>query len=165
MREFIIEVFANHTRIVVFLHVASAVLLVGALFVTRFLIVPVLDTIKKEEIRYETYLGFIKYFLCLVLFLMLIIIFGSIFMNIGFGFKFGDQTTYIMVHVKELLWTIMAGNFIFMYIKYKSAKKAINNNLLVEVYENIVLITKYLTSINLALGFICVYFGIVIRGF
>lgn len=165
MRDIIIEIFANHSRIIIFFHVISAVLLIGSLFLIRFLIVPVFDKIEQEEVRYKAYLELIKYFLSFIFVVMFILITVSVFMNVGLGLKFGDQTTYIIAHTKEIVWSIMMLNFIVMYVKYKSAQKAMKNNVLVEVHENIVLIVKYLVPANLVISLLSVYLGIIIRGF
>lgn len=165
MRDLIIDIFVNYSRVIVFFHVISAVLLIGSLFLIRFLIVPVLDKIEQEEIRYKAYLELIKYFFSFVFIIMIILIVVSVFMNVGLGLKFGDQTTYIMTHTKEIVWSIMMLNFIVMYVKYWNAKKAMKKNMFIEVHENIVLIVKYLIPANLILSCLSVYFGIIIRGF
>ncbi|MFV0482113.1 MAG: hypothetical protein ACK5LP_09025 [Campylobacteraceae bacterium] len=164
MRDIIIEVFSDHSRIIIFLHITSAVLLIGSMFCVRFFLCPMLDKIQNEEIRYNSYLLLIRNYFYFIAVLMLVLITVSVFMNIGLGFKYGNPTTYIIIHAKELCWTIMAFNFLFMYAKYRSAKKAILKEEYVEVHENIVLITKYIIPINLLIGVISIYFGLLIRG-
>ncbi len=107
----------------------------------------------------------IKILFAFVFIIMIILIVVSVFMNVGLGLKFGDQTTYIMTHTKEIVWSIMMLNFIVMYVKYWNAKKAMKKNMFIEVHENIVLIVKYLIPANLILSCLSVYFGIIIRGF
>ena len=165
MREMLMEVFGNFSRIIIFFHIASAMLLVGSLFMMRVIVKPVIDSIASQEERYAKGLELIRrygYFLILV---MLVLISASIFMNVGLGFKYGNPTTYIMIHTKEALWTFMAFNFVYMYFKYRNAVKAYKEQEYIEVHENLILIVNYLIPLNFVLGMIAVYFGIILRGF
>lgn len=165
MRDFIVEFFSNYSRFIIFVHIISAVLIIGSLFLIRFLVAPVLDKIEQEDVRYNSYLTLIRRFFYIASILMIIVVVASVFMNVGLGFRYGDQTTYIMTHAKELVWTIMALNFIFMYFKYRNAQKALKANLMIEVHENIVIVVKYLIPVNLILSLVSVYIGFVIRGY
>ncbi|MCD8478117.1 MAG: hypothetical protein LRY68_09720 [Sulfurospirillum sp.] len=70
-----------------------------------------------------------------------------------------------MVHTKEALWTFIAFNMIYMYLKYRRAKKGLADENYIEVEENVVLIVKYLIPLNLLLATISAYFGVILRGF
>ena len=165
MSSFIVEIFTNYSRVIIFLHVMSAVLLVGSLFFIRFLFAPVLDKIEQDDIRYEAYLNLIKYFFLFITIVMIALVAFSIFMSVGLGLKFGDQTTYTVTHTKKIVWLMMILIFIAMYVKYRGAKRAMSSGVMVEVHENIILIVKYLIPANFILSCISVYFGIIIRGF
>lgn len=164
MRDIIIGIFGNYYRIVIFLHVLSAIFLVGSLFVITFFLSPALDKIENLKTRYGTYLTFFNYYFCFVIVVMMVIIVVSVLMNVGLSLKYGDPTIYIIVHIKEAIWTFLVINFMYMYSKYKKAKKAFEQELMVEVHENLLLIVKYLVPLKLFLGVLAVYFGIIARG-
>jgi len=165
MRDFFIETFGDFGRAIVFLHILSACLLIGSMFVMRFVIQPVEEGIVDNKIKFGSCLKMMKRYIVFLLPVMLIIVLTSIFMNLGIGFKSGNPTTYVMVNTKEALWTFIAFNFIYMYFKYLKAKKGFNEGNYIEVEENMVLMVKYLIPLNLILAVISVYFGVILRGY
>lgn len=165
MRELLMEVFGNFPRLIILLHIVSAILLVGGLFVLRVIIAPILDKLKDEEERLGRSLELIRRFGYFVIPVMFILILASVFMNVGLGFKYGNPSMYILVHTKEAIWTFIAFNFIYMAFKYKDARNAYLAKEWVEVQENLILMMNYLIPLNFVLGLIGVYLGIILRGY
>lgn len=165
MRDFFIEIFSDFSRIIIFLHIISASLLIGSMFVMRFVIQPVEEDVPDEKIKYSSCINMMRRYILFLVPVMLVIIVTSVFMHVGLGFRSGNPTTYVMVHTKEALWTFMAFNFIYMYLKYLKAIKGLEEENYIEVEENIILMVKYLIPLNLILALISVYFGVVLRGY
>lgn len=165
MRDFFIDIFGDFSRIIIFLHVISASLLIGSMFVMRFVIQPVEEDVPDEKIKFTTCINMMRRYILFLVPVLLIIIITSVFMHIGLGFKAGNPTTYVMVHTKEALWTFIAFNFIYMYFKYLKAKKGLLEQNYIEVEENVILMVKYLIPLNLLLAIISVYFGVILRGY
>lgn len=165
MRDFFIEIFGDFGRIIIFLHILSACLLIGSMFVLRFVIQPVEADILDNKVKFGSCLRMMKRYIVFLLPVMFIIVLTSVFMNLGIGFKSGNPTTYVMVNTKEALWTFIAFNFVYMYIKYLKAKKGFDEENYIEVEENMVLMVKYLIPLNLILAIISVYFGVILRGY
>lgn len=165
MRDFFIEIFGDFGRIIVFLHVISSALLIGSMFVMRFVIQPVEVDVPDDKIKFNSCMEMMRRYILFLVPVMLVIIITSLFMHIGLGFKSGNPTTYVMVHTKEALWTFIAFNFIYMYFKYLRAKKGLVEENYIEVEENVILMVKYLIPLNLLLAIISVYFGVILRGY
>ena len=165
MRDFFIEMFSDFSRIIIFLHVTSAALLIGSLFVMRFVIQPVEVDVIDIKVKFENCIKMARRYIFFLFPVMLILIMTSLFMHLGLGFKTGNPATYVMVHTKEALWTFIAFNFCYMYIKYLKAKKALEIQNYIEVEENVILMVKYLVPLNLVLSIISVYFGVILRGY
>lgn len=165
MRDFFIETFGDFGRVIIFLHIVSSSLLIGSMFIMRFVIQPVEEGIVDNKIKFGSCLKMMKRYIVFLLPVMFIIVLTSIFMNLGIGFKSGNPTTYVMVHTKEALWTFIAFNFIYMYLKYLQVKKGFDEGNYIEVEENMVLMVKYLIPLNLILAIISVYFGVILRGY
>ena len=165
MRDFFIEMFSDFSRIIVFLHVTSAALLIGSLFVMRFIIQPVEVDVPDIKIKFTSCMKMLKRYMIVTAPLMGIVIVTSLFMHLGLVFKSGNPTTYVMVHTKEALWTFITFNFIYMYLKYVKAKKGFDEENYIEVEENVILMVRYLIPLNLVLAIISVYFGVVLRGY
>lgn len=165
MQDFIRELFGDYGRIIVFLHVISASLLVGSMFMIRFLVKPVLLSIQDEKMRYHQCLNMTGKYVYFTIINMLIIISASAMMRIGLGFEYASPMLYSLIHVKEALWVFMAFNFIYMYVKFSNAKKMFKTREFFEVHENLNLIVNYLIPLNFILALIAVYIGVIIRGF
>lgn len=165
MRELLMEVFGNFTRLIILLHIVSAIILVGSLFVMRVVVAPIIEGIKSEEERLGKGLELMRRYGYVVIPVMIILILASVFMNVGLGFKYGNPTMYVLVHTKEAIWTFIAFNFLYMYFKYRNAKKAFETKEWVEVQENLILMLHYLIPLNFGLGLIAAYLGIILRGY
>lgn len=165
MRDFFIEVFGDFSRVIVFLHIVSAALLIGSLFVMRFIIQPVEVDVPDIKIKFGSCVKMIRRYMIFLVPIMGTIIITSLFMHLGLGFKSGNPATYVMVHTKEALWTFITFNFGYMYIKYRNAKKGFEEENYIEVEENVILVVKYLIPLNFVLAIISVYFGVVLRGY
>jgi uncharacterized membrane protein len=165
MRDFFIEIFGDFGRIIVFLHVISSALLIGSMFVMRFVIQPVEVYVPDEKIKFNSCMQMMRRYILFLVPVMLVIVTTSVFMHIGLGFKAGNPTTYVMVHTKEALWTFIAFNFVYMYLKYLKAKKGLAEENYIEVEENVILMVRYLIPLNLLLAIISVYFGVILRGY
>ena len=57
----------------------------------------------------------------------------------------------------------MAGVFILVYIKTKQAKKAFEMGEMLKTKNALILISKYLIPLNIFLGLVAVYLGVVLR--
>lgn len=165
MRDFFVEIFGDFSRIIVFLHIVSSSLLIGSMFVMRFVIQPVEVDVPDERIKFNSCMEMMRRYILFLVPVMLVIVGTSVFMHIGLGFKSGNPTTYVMVHTKEALWTFIAFNFIYMYFKYLRAKKGLAEENYIEVEENVILMVRYLIPLNLLLAVISVYFGVILRGY
>ena len=159
------DIFGDFSRVIIFIHIISASLLTGSMFMARFVMKPVLDSIDDEAVRYSRYINILNRYFFYVLIMMLFIITASLTMIVGLGFEQADPTIYSLIHVKEALWVFIAFNFIYMYIKLIQAKKFLKTREFFEVDENIKLITAYLIPLNLILALIAAYIGVIVRGF
>jgi uncharacterized membrane protein len=165
LQEFFIEFFGSFARIIVFLHVVSAALLIGSLFVIRFLIKPVFLSIQDEELKLKRCLDFLDKYFKMILPVMLILISASWMMNIGLGFEYASPITSTFVHIKETIWLFLVFNFGFMYWKFLNAKKAFKTRDFFEVNENLILVINCLVPLNLLLALAAAFMGVTIRGF
>ncbi|MDX1808752.1 MAG: hypothetical protein R3331_04390 [Sulfurospirillaceae bacterium] len=165
MIDTLIDIFENYKNLIIFLHILSASVLIGSMFVMIFIIRPAGKSVKDVEMKCAHCLRILKRYIIFLVPIMLIILSASIFMNIGMGFEFGDPAALIIVHIKETIWMFIAFNFIYAFKKYLNAKKAFKEEDFLAVQENIILITKYLIPLNLLVSLIAAYLGIVISSY
>jgi len=163
VNDLVLDIFNNHKTLIIFLHILSASMLIGSMFMIIFIIRPIAKNIEDIEVKCSNCLKLLRRFNIFLAPTMLIIFSASFFMNVGMGFEYGDPTTFIMIHIKEAIWLFLIFNFLYMYKKYLIAKKACKEKDFLVTQENIILITKYLLPLNLIVSLIAVYFGIAIK--
>ena len=165
MQDFLLSLFGDFGRIIVFLHIIGAAFLIGSMFMIRFIIKPTLMDIDDEAVRYSRCIKILDRYFYYLFGIMILIISASFTMSIGLGFEHANPTLYSLIHVKEALWLFIAFNFIYMYTKLMNAKKLYKRREFFEVHENLGLIVNCLIPLNFILTLIAVYIGVIIRGF
>jgi len=165
MQDFLINLFGDFGRIIVFLHIIAAAFLLGSMFMIRFIIKPALMDIDDEAVRYSRCLRVLERYFNYLAAAMILIISVSITMSVGLGFEYANPTTFSLIHVKEALWVFIAFNFLYMYIKFHNSKILYKKREFFEVHENLKLIVNYLMTLNIILTLIAFYIGVIIRRF
>ncbi len=165
MQEFLINLFGDFGRTIVFLHIIAAAFLLGSMLMIRFIIKPVLMDIDDEAIRYGRCLRVLERYFKYLVAIMILIISASLTMSVGLGFEYANPTLFSLIHVKEALWVFISFNFLYMYIKLYNSKILYKKREFFEVNENLKLIVDYLMTLNIVLTLIASYIGVIIRGF
>lgn len=165
MQEFLIDLFGNYGRAIVFIHIISAAFLLGSMVMIRFIIKPTLMAIDDEAIRYSRCIRILDKYTYYILGTMLILISASLTMSVGLGFEYASPTMFSLIHVKEALWVFIMFNFVYMYTKLYNAKILYKKRNFFEVHENLGLIVNFLIPLNIILSLIASYIGVIIRGF
>ena len=157
-----VDFFNNYSSIIVFLHVISAVVWVGGMIAIRFAVHYSMQNIEEPKIKLERTLENLKRFFKLVIPSILTLLITAIIMIIGSGFK--ESTLYSLVIVKELIWSLMTIIFIIIYIKRNKAEKAFLNEDMNITKNNLIPIANYFIPINILLGIIAIFMGVLLRG-
>ncbi len=157
-----VDFFNNYSSIIVFLHVISAVVWVGGMIAIRFAVHYSMQNIEEPKIKLERTLENLKRFFSLVIPAILTLLITAIIMIIGSGFK--ESTLYSLVIVKELIWTLMTIIFIIIYIKRNKAQKSFLNEDMNTTKNNLIPIANYFIPINILLGIVAIFIGVLLRG-
>ena len=158
----LVDFFNNYSSVIVFLHVISAVIWVGGMIAIRFAVHYSMQNIENPRIKLERTLENLKRFFKLVIPSILTLLITAIIMIIGSGFK--ESTLYSLVIVKELIWSLMTIIFIIIYIKRNKAEKAFLNEDMNSTKNNLIPIANYFIPINILLGIIAIFMGVLLRG-
>ncbi len=158
----LVDFFNNYSSVIVFLHVISAVIWVGGMIAIRFAVHYSMQNIENPKIKLERTLENLKRFFKLVIPSILTLLITAIIMIIGSGFK--ESTLYSLVIVKELIWSLMTIIFIIIYIKRNKAEKAFLNEDMNSTKNNLIPIANYFIPINILLGIIAIFMGVLLRG-
>jgi uncharacterized membrane protein len=175
MKDFLIELYAQHSTIIIFLHIVSSVVWVGGMITMRFVEHYSFRMIKDGKVKLTHSLYSLKRLFIVVLPFVLILILTAVVMIIGLGFKSAAVdingniiNTYAMqlyniIHIKESIWMIMTLNLVLMAIFRNKAEKYIENDNINSAKKLADLIAKYMVPLNIILGLIAIYLGVTLR--
>lgn len=172
------ELFANYGHLLVLLHVLSAFIWVGGMIVIRVVVHPVISRggVREEEMlqsdimtkmlephqRLGVTLQITGRLFNLVIPFIIILFVTGLIMAIATGGHHGDLKSLFLT--KEILWTIMAVNFTYMYIKRAKAWKLFAKGNMADAKAQVSLIPNLLLPINIVLGIVALWLGVSLRG-
>ncbi len=163
MKEIIINTFINHMDIIIFIHVLSAVIWVGGMISTRFTVYSTLKEVQDHNVKFKKTLKIMKKQQIMTIPFVILLILTSIIMTLGVNLK--GTILYNIVHIKESIWLFMALNFFAIYQTTTKAQKLIYNHDTLKGREQLAIINKLLLPINIILGIIAIYLGVILRGY
>jgi len=156
------DTFGNNAHLIVFLHVIAAVIWIGGMIAIRFAVHYATPSIEEPKVKLKLTLELLKRFFKLVWIAIAVLIVTAVFMTIGFDFKSTDLSP--IAHAKEGIWTVMTLVFIYIVMKRNKAQQYFDEGNMLECKKNLLPIAGYLIPINITLGIIALYLGIVLRG-
>ena len=175
MKEFLVETFAHHRNLIVFLHVISAVIWVGGMIAIRFATHQSLALISDPKLRLERAVHTLKRLFTIVTPFVITLIITAVLMAVGLGFRAAAvdasgnvideyaMSLYNTVHIKEAIWLVMALNLGAMMWRRGKAEKALQEGNLEEAKDILALIAKYMVPLNIGLGVTAIFIGVVLR--
>ena len=155
------DVFSDFLTQIVFLHVISAIIWLGGMIVLRYAVHFSMQEILEPKIKIERSLQNLNNFFKLLI-PSIVLLFISALILI-YTLALNQSTLYSTIILKEVIFTVMTGVFILVYIKTKQAKKAFEMGEMLKTKNALILISKYLIPLNIFLGLVAVYLGVVLR--
>jgi uncharacterized membrane protein len=163
MQENFMNIFIEHMGIIIFIHVLSAIIWVGGMISTRFTVYSTLKDVQDHNVKFKKTLKIMKKQQIMTIPFVILLILTSIVMTLGINFK-GTQI-YNIIHIKESIWLFMALNFFAIYQTTTKAQKLIHDHDILKAREQLAIINKLLLPINIILGIIALYLGVILRGY
>ena len=175
MKDFMIELFADYRTHIVFLHVISAVVWVGGMVAMKFAAHTSFMQIESPLHRLERISQALKRLFVIVSPFVVILIITAVIMAVGLGFRAAAVDAngnvidayamhiYNLVHVKEVIWIVMAGNLGVMILIRNKAQKLLNKGDTAGAKKALERIGKYMVPLNIILGIIAIYLGVTLR--
>ncbi len=149
---------------IIFFHILSAIVWVGGMIAVRFAVHPALQHIEDDHIRLARTLEITGRLFGLVLPFILLLVATGIYMAYSYGFA-GHTKLSSIVHVKEAIWLVMTLNYAAMvWLRFKAQSYYLSSNYLM-TKKYLSPIAKYMLPLNIFLGVLALYFGLVLRGF
>lgn len=175
MKELLIEFFADFRTQIVFLHIISAVVWVGGMIAMKFAAHPSFITIESPLHRLERISQALKRLFYIVTPFVIILIITAVIMAVGLGFRAAAvdangnvidayaMSIYNLVHVKEVIWMLMAANLGAMMFRRSQADKFLAKGDTLGAKKALEMIGKYMVPLNIVLGIIAIYLGVTLR--
>ena len=172
------ELFSSYGHLIVFLHVLSAFIWVGGMIAIRVAVHPVIqrggvtaeemlqndvmDAMLKPKQRLGITLQITGRLFNLVMLFIAILFITGLMMAIATGGHQGDLKSFFLS--KEIIWTIMAVNYTYMYIKRAKAWKLFSSGDVALAKAQMSFIPNLLLPINIILGIVALWLGVTLRG-
>ena len=167
--------FGNFGTEIVFLHILSAVVWVGGMIAMRFAAHNSFLEIESPLHRLERISHALKRLFIIVTPFVITLIITAVIMAVSLGFRaaavdengnvINDYAMYIynIVHVKEVIWMLMAANLAAMAYRRSTADKLLKKGDSAGAAKALGMIGKYMVPINIVLGIIAIYLGVTLR--
>jgi uncharacterized membrane protein len=172
------ELFENYGHVMVFLHVLSAFIWVGGMIAIRLTVHPVIsrggvaeEQMLKSDVmslmltppkRLGITLQIMGRLFNLVLPFIVILFITGLTMAIATGGHNGDLKSLFLT--KEIIWTVMAVNFTYMYMQRAKAWKLFSKGEIALAKAQLVWIPNVLLPLNIVLGIVALWMGVSLRG-
>lgn len=149
---------------IIFFHVLGAIIWVGGMIAIRFAVHPALQNIDDTQVRLARTLEITGRLFALVFPFIIIILATGLMMASAFGFR-GHTDLSTIVHVKEAIWLIMTLNYgAMIYIRFKAQSAYLASDF-ATTKKLLAPVAKYMLPINIFLGVMELFFGLILRGF
>ena len=172
------ELFADYGHFMVFLHVLSAFIWVGGMIAIRVAVHPVISrggVTAEQMLQSDVMEGMLEpkqrlginlqttgRLFNLVLPFIVVLFATGLMMAIATGGHHGDLKSLFLS--KEIIWTIMAINYTYMYVKRAKAWELFSQGEVAEAKAQLSWIPNVLLPLNIVLGLIALWLGVSLRG-
>lgn len=175
MKAFLVQTFADYRTTIIFLHIISAVLWVGGMVTMRYAAHASCSMIEDPKMRMQRAAHALGRLFNIAWPAATVLIITAVLMAVGLGFREAAvdangnvidayaMSLYQTVHIKEAIWIVMVINLGAMMYRRSQAVKALAEDNLVRAKEMLTPIAQYMVPVNIALGVIAIFMGVVLR--
>jgi len=172
------DFFANNAHLIVYIHVLSAFIWVGGMIAMRVAVHPVISRggvtatqmlqshkiadILESKQRLGITLQTVGRLFNLVMPFILFLFATGLLMAIATKGQHGTLKTLFIS--KEIIWTMMAINYGYMYYKRATAWNMFNQGQVKEAKARMKWMANVLLPVNIALGLVALWMGVSLRG-
>jgi len=147
---------------IVVIHVLSAMVWIGGMIAIRIAVHPALQGIGDSKTRLGKTLEITGRLFHLAIPFIVILVVTGISMAISVDGHDGALKGFF--YAKEVIWSLMALNFVLMYFLRRSAWRWFESGDFVRAKTKVKRIPNLLLPINILLGIAALYLGVVLRG-
>jgi uncharacterized membrane protein len=153
--------YAEYHTLILFLHVISAVVWVGGMVAMRFAAHHSFMELREPPQRLERVAHALKRLFTIVAPFIVILLFTALTMAAGMDLHHSSAAP--IAFAKEGVWSFMALNYLAMVLRRNKVERLIAEGNLVEAKEKLAPIGAYMVPVNIFLGIIAIYLGVLLR--
>jgi uncharacterized membrane protein len=149
---------------IIMIHIASAIVWVGASFFFSMSVFPSLSQIPNERMIVRTTIRIMFRYLKVTFVASLLLLATGVFLAIQKKVYETNPILKTILYTKGYIWAFMTIAYIYAYNKAKMAKRICFKGDSLLAVENLKVIANYVFVLNFILGLIAIYFGVMLRG-
>lgn len=147
------------------IHIASAIVWVGASFIFSVGVFPSLAQIPNERMIVRTTIRIMSRYLNVALFASFTLLFSAVYLYISNEHILrANPLLSTIINTKALIWIYMSASYYYAKYKVKVAKNTCYHGDSVTAVNMLKIVANYVFIINFILGLVAIYFGILLRG-
>jgi len=150
--------------LIIMIHIASAIVWVGASFFFSMSVFPSLSQIPNERMIVRTTIRIIFRYLKVTFIASLLLLLTGIFLALNTKVYETNPILKTILYTKGYIWAFMTIAYYYAFSKAKSAKRICFKGDSILAVENLKVIANYIFVLNFILGLVAIYFGIMLRG-
>ncbi len=158
-----IEFYHSYSNIIILSHIICAVIWLGSMIGYVVASYPSIKQIPNEKLLVRTSIRTLKRLYQMIIIISLVLGCTGLIMAVGASYESKNPVLSTIINTKEILWVFMFVNVLIAYYKVLKAKKKCMASDAAGARDNIRLISNYLIVINIFLGFVAAYFGMMLR--
>lgn len=146
----------SQSNLLLMLHILSAVIWIGGMIAVRLVVHPINLQFEDLQQKIDRNLQVTKR--------LLVLVFPFVIISITTGIVMVATNKSSTIDTKEAIWLVMFLNYLFIAYRRNTAQRAFNNFDITGARKVMSPIANILLPINIILGVIAIYMGIVLRG-
>jgi uncharacterized membrane protein len=150
--------------LIIMIHIASAIVCVGASFFFSMSVFPSLSQIPNERMIVRTTIRIMFRYLKVTFVASLLLLATGVFLALETKVYETNPILKTILYTKGYIWAFMTIAYFYAYNKTKMAKRICFKGDSLLAVENLKVIANYVFVLNFILGLIAIYFGIMLRG-
>lgn len=157
-----IEFYYEYSNIIKIIYGVSAIVWIGSMVGYVFSSYPAIKQIPNEKLMIRTSLRTLKRVADLNIFASLALLLSGVLISLGDRSSETSPFFVDIIRTQALLWSLMFANTIIIYLKVFQAKKKCFASDSEGARDNVRFISNYLIILNIFLGLIALYFGMLL---
>ncbi len=147
------------------IHIASAIVWVGASFIFSVGVFPSLAQIPNERMIVRTTIRIMTRYINVAIFASLTLLLSAGYLYyMKMDILIANPVLSTIINTKGLIWLYMSASYFYAKYKVKVAKSTCFHGDSVRAVDILKVVANYVFVINFILGLVAIYFGIMLRG-